>query len=96
MVHPRWVPDYLAPLFDVNGLVAPVWLDFDDLARSMAKAGVSIEKRVTKYGGVELTAKDAAAEALARWLSMAIMSGTRTSSRSEDNEPGSDGGPLVG
>jgi hypothetical protein len=95
MVHPRWVPEFLAALFDVHGEVAPVWLDFEDLDRHMTDAGVKFEKRPTKFGGVELTAEGAAAEALASWLSTAIMSGTRPSAHgaaAADPEQG----PLAG
>lgn len=76
-VSPLWFPDYLRPFFDRNFEAYPVYLDLEDLDRHMRAHDASFEKRAARSGGVELTARDAAAVELAVWLSTALASGTR-------------------
>jgi hypothetical protein len=76
-VRPAWLPRYLRPFFDVHGEAYPVLLDLDDLDAHMRTHGASYEKRVAVTGGVELTARGAAASELAVWLSTALASGVR-------------------
>src|SRR5882724_2529406 len=68
-VRPTWLPRYLHHVFDENDEAYPVLLDFEDLDRHMAAHQASFEKRVSRTGGVELTASGEAATALAVWLS---------------------------
>lgn len=75
-----WMPQHLQRCFDEHGEAYPVFLDFEDLERYMRKRGLAFEKRETKRGDVELTARDQAAVELAIWLSMALASGFRQGS----------------
>ncbi|MEO6600839.1 MAG: hypothetical protein ABIQ16_13255 [Polyangiaceae bacterium] len=68
-------------MFDENGEAYPVLLDFEDLDRQMASKKAQVEKRVSRTGSVELTARGEAATALAVWLSTAFASGVRDVSR---------------
>jgi hypothetical protein len=76
-VQPTWLPRYLHQCFDRHGEAYPVLLDFEDLDRHMKAAGAEYEKRVARTGGVELTARGAAAQTLAEWLGNAFASGVR-------------------
>jgi len=80
-VRPTWLPRYLHNVFDENGEAYPVLLDFDDLDRQMASKHAPFEKRVSRVGAIELTARGAAATALAVWLSTAFASGVRPARR---------------
>ncbi len=72
-----WAPRYLRQCFDENAEAYPVELDLDDLDAHMARHGASYEKRPTRLGGVELTARGEAAGHLAVWLSTAFATGVR-------------------
>ena len=80
-VTPAWLPRYLHQVFDENGEAFPVLLDFEDLEQQMAAKGAAFEKRVSRIGDVELTARGAAATVLAVWLSTAFASGVRGGTR---------------
>jgi hypothetical protein len=80
-LRPAWVPRYLRQCLDENGEAYPVQLDFDDLDEHMTRHGAGYEKRPTRLGGVELTARGDAATHLAVWLSTAFASGVRPSTR---------------
>jgi hypothetical protein len=91
-VQPTWLPEYLEPFFDRHGEAYPVLLDFEDLARHMRDARVELVQKVTRLGGVELSAEGAGAEALSTWLLTAMASGLRPrASHPEANEPPSAG-----
>jgi len=75
-----WVPPYLLHSFDENLEAYPVQIDIDDLAQYMKFHHAEFEKRVSNFGGVELTARGDAAHALAAWLSTAFASGERVRS----------------
>src|SRR5215207_8824496 len=77
---PAQMPQHLRRCFDEHGEAYPVLLDFEDLDRYMTKRGVEFEKRETRPGDVELTARGKATIELAVWLSMALASGFRQSS----------------
>ena len=68
-VAPQWLPRYLVSYFDDNGEAFPVELDLEDLDRHMTQHEAEYERRDSKLGGVELTARGEAANALALWLS---------------------------
>lgn len=76
-VRPTWLPRYLHAFFDAHGEAYPVLLDLDDLKQHMRAHGAEYEQRVARTGGVELTARGAAAGELAVWLSTALASGVR-------------------
>ncbi len=76
---PGWVPRYLKGCFDRNGEAFPAYLDFEELDRQMIQQGHEYEKTPSLRGDLELTAKGAAASALATWLASAFASGVRTS-----------------
>jgi hypothetical protein len=80
-VRPTWLPRYLRQVFDEHGEAFPVLLDFDDLERQMGSKQAAFEKRVSRTGSVELTARGEAATALAVWLSTAFASGVRDGHR---------------
>jgi hypothetical protein len=80
-VRPAWVPRYLQPYFDTHGEAYPVYIDFEDLARHMESNAAHFEKRVNRAGGVELLAREGAAESLGVWLSTAFSSGVRPGTR---------------
>jgi hypothetical protein len=77
LAAPAWLPDYLRPFFDQNLEAYPALLDFEDLDCHMRAHEALYEKRVSRMGGVELTARSTAAIELAVWLSTALASGTR-------------------
>jgi hypothetical protein len=87
-VTPTWLPRYLHQVFDENGEAFPVLLDFDDLDEQMVAKGAAFEKRVSRIGDVELTARGAAATVLAVWLSTAFASGVRDGSRTSVADAG--------
>ena len=74
---PAWMPVYLRRCFDRYYEAHSVLLDFEDLDRYMKKRGLQFDKRVNKFGCVELTARGEAAMELAVWLSKAFASGFR-------------------
>ncbi len=76
-LNPAWAPGYLLQSFDANFEVYPVHIDMEDLDRYMKYHCVEYEKRVSGFGGIELTARGEAAHALAAWLSTAFASGER-------------------
>lgn len=76
-VAPHWIPSSLTTFFDRHGESAPTLLDFEDLDEFMLEHGAQYEKRVSKVGGVQLTARGESAHVLARWLSTAFASGIR-------------------
>lgn len=76
-LNPDWVPPYLLHSFDDNFEAYPVQIDVADLDRYMSYHQVEYEKRVSNFGGIELTARGEAAHALAAWLSTAFASGER-------------------
>jgi len=76
-VRPTRLPRYLQHCFDQHGEAFPVLLDFEDLTRHMEASEAPFEKRVSRTGGVELSARGDAASALAVWLSTAFASGVR-------------------
>jgi hypothetical protein len=82
-VAPRWIPRYLHPVLDRNGEAFPVLLDWEDLERCMAENHVTIQKRVSRAGSVELTARGPAAQALGVWLATALASGVRAPNAEE-------------
>lgn len=71
------LPASLLACFDRHGEAFPAFLDFNDLQRFMAARGLAYDERVANTGGVELTARGAAATALAQWLSTMFASGVR-------------------
>jgi hypothetical protein len=75
-VHPAWMPRHLRQCLDGHG-EGLAQLDFEELDRHMQRAGLSVEKRTTATGGVELSAKGQAAVALSTWLSSMFSSGVR-------------------
>lgn len=79
--RPTRLPRYLHHFFDHNGEVYPALLDFDDLDRYMAANDAPYEKRVSKLGGVELSAKGHSAAVLSQWLATAFASGVRSPTR---------------
>jgi len=76
-LNPTWVPAYLLRSFDENLEAFPAQIDLDDLDQYMQFHQREYEKRVSNFGGVELTARGEAAHALAAWLSTAFASGER-------------------
>ena len=80
-LNPDWVPAYLLRSFDENLEAYPVQIDFDDLEQYMRYHQSDYEKRVSNFGGVELTARGDAGHALAAWLSTAFASGERVRSK---------------
>ena len=78
-LNPAWVPRYLLRCFDDAYEAYPVQIDLDDLDRYMKYHQADYEKRVSAFGGAELTATGEAADALAAWLSTAFASGERDS-----------------
>jgi len=80
--RPGWMPVYLRRCFDQHFEAHSVLLDFEDLDRYMKKRGVEFDKRVNKFGDVELTARSGAAMELSVWLSKAFASGFRQESDS--------------
>jgi len=80
-LNPDWVPPYLLRSFDENLEAYPVHIDLDDLEQYMGFHHAQYEKRVSNFGGVELTARGDAAHALAAWLSTAFASGERVRSK---------------
>lgn len=76
-VRPTWLPDHLLDCFDDHCESYPVYLDFDDLDRHMARSGVEYVKRPATTGSVQLYAQGAAAQVLSNWLSQAFASGER-------------------
>lgn len=76
-LDPKWVPAYLLRSFDENLEAYPVQVDLEDLDQYMKFHQSEYQKRVSKFGGVELTARGDAAHALAAWLSTAFASGER-------------------
>jgi hypothetical protein len=75
--RPGWMPLYLRRCFDRYFEAHSVLLDFEDLERYMNKRCMAFEKRVNKFGDVELIARDDSALELAVWLSKAFASGFR-------------------
>ena len=80
-LNPDWVPPYLLRSFDENLEAYPAQIDFDDLDQYMKFHHTEYEKRISNFGGVELTARGDAAHALAAWLSTAFASGERVRSK---------------
>lgn len=78
--RPGWMPVYLRRCFDRHFEAHSVLLDFEDLDRYMQKRGSAFDKRVNKFGDVELIAQGEAAMELAIWLSKAFASGFRQES----------------
>ena len=76
-LNPDWVPGYLLHSFDKNFEAYPVQIDIDDLDQYMKYHQADYERRVSGFGGIELTARGEAAHALAAWLSTAFASGER-------------------
>jgi hypothetical protein len=76
-LNPAWAPSYLLHCFDQNLEAYPVEIDLEDLDRYMRYHKAEYEKRVSAFGGTELTARGDAADALAAWLSTAFASGIR-------------------
>ena len=76
-VGPTWLPRYLRDCFDRHGEAYPLALDFEDLERHMSLRSASYEMRVSRLGGVELTAHGRAAAELAAWLSTMFSTGVR-------------------
>ena len=75
-VHPAWVPRHVQLCLDQDweGMVS---LDFEQLERSMSRAGLSYHLHKTKTGGVELEARGEAAVVMGRWLASMFASGVR-------------------
>ena len=74
---PEWVPAYLMRCFDENLEAHTPMIDLEDLDQYMQFYSAEYEKRVSKFGDVELTASGDAAEALAGWLANAFATGVR-------------------
>ena len=74
---PEWVPAYLMHCFDENLETQTPLIDLEDLDRYMQFHSAEYEKRVSKFGDVELTARGDPAEALAGWLATAFATGIR-------------------
>lgn len=74
LVAPGPLPSYLAACFDRDGEAYPSDLDFEELDRQLARRSLTLEKRLSKHGSVELTAQGEAAVALSRWLANAFAS----------------------
>ncbi len=76
-VSPLFIPSYLSSCFDRHREAYPVFLDFEDLERQMARHSASYDKRVSVHGDVELTAVGRSAHVLGEWLATAFASGMR-------------------
>lgn len=74
---PQGLPHYLRGFFDAHHEAYPVDLDLEDLDRFMVSHGAEYEKRVSRLGGVEITARGASAVRLAEWLSSMFSSAVR-------------------
>ena len=74
---PQGLPHYLRGFFDAHHEAYPVDLDLEDLDRFMAGHHAEYEKRESRLGGVEITARGTAAGSLAEWLSAMFSSGLR-------------------
>jgi len=77
---PQGLPFYLRGYFDAHHEAYPVDLDLDDLDRFMAAHSAEYEKRESRVGGVEITARGAAAARLGEWLSTMFSSTVRVRS----------------
>jgi hypothetical protein len=78
-VHPAGLPEALEAAFDEHGEAFPVLLDFEELERQLARQGEACEKRATRLGSVELSARAGAANTVAAWLLGSLASGFRDS-----------------
>ena len=81
-VEPNWaapqgLPFYLRGHFDAHYEAFPVDLDLEDLDRFMMAHSAEYEKRESRMGGVEITARGAAAAKLGEWLSLMFTSTVR-------------------
>lgn len=74
---PQGLPLYLRGYFDAHHEAYPVDLDLEDLDRFMVEHDAEYEKRESHVGGIEITARGAAAASLAEWLSNMFSSGVR-------------------
>jgi len=75
-VHPAWVPRQVRQCLDKDweGVTA---LDFEQLARTMQRAGLSYSYHETATGSIELEAQGEAAVVMGRWLASMFASGVR-------------------
>jgi hypothetical protein len=87
-LRPTALPPWFRGSFDKQGEAYPVHLDLDDLDRYMAKRSLAFDKRVSKLGDVELTARGRAAAELMTWLSTAFASGMRGEAVENDKTGG--------
>ena len=85
-VWPGWLPPFLRDCFDEEGEASPVFLDMEELEREMKRSGCDYQRRVSRVGGVELTAEGRAAGVLARWLSRSLTSSYREVSEPPDGK----------
>lgn len=74
---PQGLPFYLRGHFDAHYEAFPVDLDLEDLDRFMMAHSAEYEKRESRMGGVEITARGAAAAKLGEWLSLMFTSTVR-------------------
>jgi len=77
---PQGLPFYLRGYFDVHHEAYPVDLDLEDLDRFMVAHSAEYERRESRVGGVEITARGAAAAKLGEWLSLMFTSTVRVRS----------------
>ena len=73
MLGPGWCPPYLREYFDKDGEAFAAVLDFDDLNIYMQKRRAPYEKRPSKLGDMELTARSFSATQLALWLASELL-----------------------
>lgn len=76
---PEWVPPYLMHCFDENLEALTPAIDLEALDQYMKYHSSEYEKRISKLGDAELTARGDAAKALAAWLATTFAKGARSS-----------------
>lgn len=95
-VWPGWLPPFLRDVFDEEGEVHPVYVDFDELDRRMKAKGATYERRESPIKGFELSASGAAATVMAHWLAQSISSGRRDLLDSPQDSGSSNGPGMTG
>jgi len=75
-VHPGWVPRNVYQCVDKDG-EGMAQLDFDQLERTMQRAGLTYESHKATTGSVELAATGDAAIVLGSWLASMFASGIK-------------------
>src|SRR5689334_21629032 len=75
-VHPKWMPRDVRQCVDRH-CEGETQLDFEQLERSMKRAGLTYESNPSTTGSVELVASGDAAVVLGSWLASMFASGVR-------------------